>query len=158
MLCLANVQQTQATQVNDTSKLATATVSIAVLDINDNIPVFDQASYSANVSELEEAGETLLTVSVSDKDEVSVTHALFPHCSFLSPIVQDANAVFELQLEDLLNSTSPLPFSVLSSGAITLSSPLDFEETEYYLFNVSSSKITFIWQLMYNYNDEGKGC
>ena len=56
---------------------------------------------------------------------------MFPQC------VQHTNADFDLHLEDILNSTSPLPFNVSASGDIILSSPLNFEITEYYLFNVS---------------------
>ena len=51
--------------------------------------------------------------------------------------MQHTNADFDLHLEDILNSTSPLPFNVSASGDIILSSPLNFEITEYYLFNVS---------------------
>ena len=51
--------------------------------------------------------------------------------------MQHTNADFDLHLEDLLNNTSELPFLVFPSGDIVLSVPLDFEETEYYLFKVS---------------------
>ena len=46
-------------------------MAVTILDVNDNLPVFDPHSYSANVSEAEEVGEAVLTVSVTDKDEVS---------------------------------------------------------------------------------------
>ena len=65
----------QAAQVNNTSKFASATVSIIVLDINDNIPVFDPVSYSVYVSENERVGEKVLNVSVTDEDEVSTNPA-----------------------------------------------------------------------------------
>ena len=62
----------QATEVTDTSKVTTATVFITVLDNNDNIPTFDQANYTVNVSELEdfEQGRTLLQVTATDRDTV----------------------------------------------------------------------------------------
>lgn len=54
--------------------MTTATVFITVLDNNDNLPTFDQANYTANVSELEdfELGRTLLTVTATDRDTVRV--------------------------------------------------------------------------------------
>ena len=62
----------QATEVNDSSKVATATVYITVVDNNDNLPQFDQDFYTANVSELESTGRTVLTVSAEDDDAVSI--------------------------------------------------------------------------------------
>ena len=113
-------------------------VSISVLDINDNIPVFDPVSYSVSVSENTMVGEILLNVSVTDQDEVSaiILHTILVY-TFPTQCLQHTNADFELHLEDLLNSTTPLPFNVSASGDIILSSQLDFERTEYYLFNVS---------------------
>lgn len=49
-----------------------AIVYITVVDNNDNLPQFDQDSYTANVSELESTGRIILTVSVEDEDIVSV--------------------------------------------------------------------------------------
>lgn len=48
-----------------------ATVLITVVDNNDNLPQFEQDFYTANVSELESTGRTVLTVSASDRDTVS---------------------------------------------------------------------------------------
>lgn len=106
----------KATEVNDSSKVAMATVLITVVDNNDNLPQFEQDFYTANVSELESTGRTVLTVSASDRDT-------------------GPNAEFMYQLENLDN-TSSLPFTVSPEGAISLSDELDFEETEYYLFRV----------------------
>ena len=65
----------QATEVNDTSKETTAIVDITILDNNDNLPVFDSANYTANVSELEDVGRTVLTVSAEDKDIVGLLYS-----------------------------------------------------------------------------------
>ena len=73
MLFLINSHYTQAAQVNDTSRNATATVSITILDINDNIPIFNPVSYIVNVSETTSIGEKVLNVSATDRDEVSAT-------------------------------------------------------------------------------------
>ena len=61
----------QATEVNDSSKVATAEVSITILDINDNLPEFGEQTYTQNVSENLDIGRTVLTVSASDRDHVS---------------------------------------------------------------------------------------
>lgn len=60
--------------MNDSSKVAIATVYITVIDNNDNLPQFDRGNYTANVSELEdpEAARILLTVSAEDEDIVSI--------------------------------------------------------------------------------------
>ena len=123
--------------------MTTATVFITVLDNNDNLPTFDQANYAANVSELEdsELGRTLLTVSATDKDTVCVYLATV-HCVYNMHTIthtQGPNAEFMYRLEDLRNSSSALPFAISSDGDITLTGPLDFEETEDYLFNVGPS-------------------
>lgn len=52
--------------------------------------------------------------------------------------MQGSNADFIFHLEDLQNSSSSLPFTIASDGTIILSDPLDFEETESYLFMVGS--------------------
>lgn len=61
----------QATQVNDHSRVTFANIYITVLDINDNIPIFDPRVYEEMVLENITLETELLTVSVSDKDEVS---------------------------------------------------------------------------------------
>lgn len=47
----------------------TATVTIEVADINDNPPVFNQTSYSVDVSENVAIGDVVLTVLATDSDE-----------------------------------------------------------------------------------------
>ena len=50
-----------------------ATVVISVTDINDHPPQFDEASYSAHISELTAPGTSVLMVSASDDDESGVS-------------------------------------------------------------------------------------
>ncbi len=47
---------------------ATATLSVSVLDVNDNAPVFSSAFYSAELSEDADPGECFLTVEATDLD------------------------------------------------------------------------------------------
>lgn len=61
----------QATEVSDPSKEATATVTIEILDVNDNVPMFEEAEYSANVTEGLDSGDRILQVTASDRDHVS---------------------------------------------------------------------------------------
>ena len=61
----------QATEVSDPSKEATATVTITILDVNDNVPMFEEAEYRANVSEGLDSGDRILQVTASDRDHVS---------------------------------------------------------------------------------------
>ena len=57
-----------ATDGGDPQTSNTTLVSIVLLDVNDNAPVFSQASYSQTVSELTPANTALLTVSAMDAD------------------------------------------------------------------------------------------
>lgn len=52
---------------------------------------------------------------------------------------QGTNAEFQLRLENLINSSSDLPFGISLSGNIILEDILDFEDIEYYLIRVSYS-------------------
>ena len=58
--------------MNNTSKFATTAVHLTILDINDNQPVFDPNYYAENISEDESIGHTVLTVSATDADHVSI--------------------------------------------------------------------------------------
>lgn len=50
---------------------ATATVSITILDVNDNAPVFQNEPYSASISEDAEAGHPVIRVEATDDDSGS---------------------------------------------------------------------------------------
>ena len=53
------------------ARSAEVTVTIDVLDANDNMPMFLQSSYSATVFENVDVGTTVRVVKAEDKDEVS---------------------------------------------------------------------------------------
>lgn len=47
---------------------STATVTVTVLDINDNAPTFDQEGYSAVISEMATPGSLVATIVAKDRD------------------------------------------------------------------------------------------
>lgn len=47
---------------------STATVTLTVIDVNDNSPTFDLNIYSATVSELAPVGTVIVTVTANDRD------------------------------------------------------------------------------------------
>lgn len=48
-------------------------MTITVVDINDNLPMFEESMYVGNVSETAGIGTTVVQVTASDRDHVSVT-------------------------------------------------------------------------------------
>ena len=72
MLCVPETRHyhtTSASVLTGTPQLSTDTnVTIAVDDLNDNVPRFDQVSYSATTTENDPVGTGLLTVTVTDDD------------------------------------------------------------------------------------------
>ena len=57
--------------MSDSSKYDEATVTITVLDINDNPPKFEQSEYNASLSELSSIGTIAVTVMAVDEDQVN---------------------------------------------------------------------------------------
>ena len=85
------------------------------MDINDNLPVFLQQEYQANVTENEPAGEVLFTVQAMDRDIGSNGEIRF------------------------VISTSNVPFTVNSTtGVVTTTKPLDRENISSYSFTITA--------------------
>ena len=57
--------------MSDSSKYDEATVTITVLDINDNPPKFEHSEYNASLSELSSIGTIAATVMAVDEDQVN---------------------------------------------------------------------------------------
>ncbi|KAJ8921829.1 hypothetical protein NQ315_008461 [Exocentrus adspersus] len=58
-----------AKEIYTAEKLSsTATVTVTVLDINDNAPSFDQEGYSAMISEMANPGSLVITIVAKDRD------------------------------------------------------------------------------------------
>ena len=82
-----------AVQVRDTSsstlRIAQANVIIAVLDINDNNPVFSMSAYAAIVVDTDEAGKEVIRVRANDPD-------MGPNSEISYHLVQDSLDYFSI--------------------------------------------------------------
>ncbi|XP_065927708.1 protocadherin gamma-B4 [Magallana gigas] len=63
----------KAVQRNTESRSCTATLLVKVLDINDNIPVFNPTEYRANITEHSRMGTTVVRLHATDLDENPLT-------------------------------------------------------------------------------------
>ena len=94
----------------------TASVHITVTDVNDHYPVFERNMYFATMSESQLIGSTVLEVRATDADagaNGTVTYS--------SP---DITSEFDLDM---------------TTGAISLRTPLNYEDTQSYQFTVVAS-------------------
>lgn len=58
-----------AEEINNTPKLSsTSTITVEVLDVNDNAPKFENPSYMATVNESALPGSLLITIQATDRD------------------------------------------------------------------------------------------
>ncbi|KAM6408769.1 LOW QUALITY PROTEIN: uncharacterized protein O9250_007979 [Rhynochetos jubatus] len=97
----------------------TARIRVAVLDANDNAPVFSQAEYTARVPEDVPVGSTLVTVTAADADEGLNGHVMYTW----QTVSLKASQILHLDAE---------------TGAITLVGSLDFEEGHSYELEVQA--------------------
>lgn len=58
----------QAVQRNTDSRSCTATLIVKVLDINDNVPIFNPTEYQANITEHSSIGTTVVHLRATDLD------------------------------------------------------------------------------------------
>ncbi|XP_044871039.1 cadherin EGF LAG seven-pass G-type receptor 2 [Mauremys mutica] len=97
---------------------SSASVSITVLDVNDNNPEFTAKEYSVRLNEDAAVGTSVLTVSAIDRD---------------------ANSVITYQIA---NGNTRNRFSITSQsggGLITLALPLDYKLERQYLLTITAS-------------------
>ncbi|XP_074912579.1 protocadherin gamma-A2-like isoform X6 [Buteo buteo] len=99
----------RASDGGEPARTGTARIRVAVLDANDNAPMFSQAEYTLRVPEDVPVGSTLVTVTATDADEGIYGHVKYS----LKKIKEKASKIFQLDTE---------------TGAITLVRNLDFEE------------------------------
>uniref|UniRef100_A0A663EW63 Cadherin domain-containing protein n=1 Tax=Aquila chrysaetos chrysaetos TaxID=223781 RepID=A0A663EW63_AQUCH len=99
----------RASDGGEPARTGTARIRVAVLDANDNAPVFSQAEYTLRVPEDVPVGSTLVTVTATDADEGIYGHVKYS----LKKATDLASEIFQLDAE---------------TGAITLLRSLDFEE------------------------------
>ncbi|KAM4653611.1 LOW QUALITY PROTEIN: uncharacterized protein AAGF69_011239 [Amazona ochrocephala] len=99
----------RASDGGEPARTGTARIRVAVLDANDNAPVFSQEEYTVRVPEDVPVGSILVTVTASDADE-----GLNGHVKYIFHKISDrASELFQLDSE---------------TGAISLKDDLDFEE------------------------------
>ncbi|NWS47934.1 PCDG2 protein, partial [Probosciger aterrimus] len=109
----------RASDGGDPARTGTARIRVAVLDANDNAPVFSQAEYTVRVAEDVPVGSVLVTLTASDADEGLNGHVKY----LLKKITEKASRIFELDAE---------------TGALTLVRSLDFEEGDSYEMQVQA--------------------
>ncbi|XP_051487527.1 protocadherin gamma-A10-like [Apus apus] len=101
------------------ARTGTARIRVAVLDANDNAPVFSAAEYTVRVAEDVPVGSTLLTLTATDADAGTNGHVKY---SF-KKITEKASQIFQLDSE---------------TGVIILVRSLDFEEADSYELEVQA--------------------
>ncbi|PKK19744.1 protocadherin-16-like, partial [Columba livia] len=109
----------RASDGGEPARTGTARIRVAVLDANDNAPVFSQAEYTVRVPEDVPVGSTLVTVIATDPDAGLNGHVKYS----LKKITEIASQIFQLDSE---------------TGAITLVRSLDFEEGDTYEVEVQA--------------------
>ncbi|NXW90898.1 PCDGA protein, partial [Alopecoenas beccarii] len=109
----------RASDGGEPARTGTARIRVAVLDANDNAPVFSQAEYTVRVPEDVPVGSTLVAVTATDADEGLNGHVKYS----LNKITEKASQIFHLDVE---------------TGAITLERSLDFEESDSYELHVQA--------------------
>ena len=116
-----------------TVQSSTAVVNISINDLNDNLPVFSQESYTRDLPENTTVNSIVLQVSATDNDRSSInsviTYSISSHTNLLTPDGQGSGHVGSGYQE--------LPFVIDSkTGIIKLSQIVDYEDIKQYIFNV----------------------
>ncbi|XP_001920772.2 cadherin EGF LAG seven-pass G-type receptor 1 [Danio rerio] len=97
---------------------SSASVSVTILDVNDNVPTFTQHLYNLKVNEDAVVGTSVLTVSAVDRD---------------------VNSVVTYQISSG-NTRNRFAISSQSGGGlITLALPLDYKQERQYLLTITAS-------------------
>ncbi|XP_047634818.1 protocadherin gamma-A2-like [Phacochoerus africanus] len=103
----------------DPVKSGTSRIRVIVLDANDNAPVFTQPEYRVSVPENTPIGTRILTVTATDADEGYNAQVAY----FLEKTPEEASEVFELKS---------------SSGEITITKSLDYEDTKLHEIDIEA--------------------
>ncbi|XP_059681590.1 protocadherin gamma-A2-like [Gavia stellata] len=109
----------RASDGGEPARTGTARIRVAVLDANDNAPVFRQAEYTVRVPEDVPVGSALVTVTATDADEGLNGDVKYS----LKKAKHVASEIFQLDS---------------ATGAITLVRSLDFEEGDSYELEVQA--------------------
>ncbi|KAK2524863.1 hypothetical protein Q9233_009182 [Columba guinea] len=109
----------RASDGGEPARTGTARIRVAVLDANDNAPVFSQTEYTVHVPEDVPVGSTIVIVTATDADEGLNGHIKYS----LKKATDLASEIFHLDVE---------------TGAIALVRGLDFEEGDSYEMEVQA--------------------
>ncbi|KAK2544703.1 protocadherin gamma-A10 [Columba livia] len=109
----------RASDGGEPARTGTARIRVAVLDANDNAPVFSQAEYTVRVPEDVPVGSTLVMVTATDADEGPNGHVKYS----LKKATDMTTEIFQVDGE---------------TGAISLVRSLDFEEGDSYELEVQA--------------------
>ena len=113
-----------------TPRMSTVAVTISVVDVNDNVPVFNSTKYIAMVTENAIIGQSILTVSASDNDITMINNDIIYE-------LQTAFEDGESGSGDLTplpqQQATPFPFTIdPTTGEIVVAGPLDHETVSEY--------------------------
>ncbi|XP_066504962.1 cadherin EGF LAG seven-pass G-type receptor 1 [Hoplias malabaricus] len=97
---------------------SSASVSVAVLDVNDNVPTFMQKTYNLKINEDAAVGASVLTVTAVDRD---------------------VNSVVTYQISSGNTRNRFAITSQSGGGLITLALPLDYKQERQYVLTVTAS-------------------
>ncbi|KAM9328068.1 LOW QUALITY PROTEIN: cadherin EGF LAG seven-pass G-type receptor 1 [Pholidichthys leucotaenia] len=97
---------------------SSASVSITVLDVNDNLPTFTESTYSLKINEDAVVGTSVLTVTAVDRD---------------------VNSVVTYQISSGNTRNRFAITSQSGGGLITLALPLDYKQERQYVLTVTAS-------------------
>ncbi|XP_054698185.1 protocadherin gamma-A10-like [Grus americana] len=109
----------RASDGGEPSRTGTARIRVAVLDANDNAPVFSQAEYAVRVPEDVPVGSVLVTLTATDADEGMNGHVKYT----FRKISDQASELFCLDSH---------------TGQISLKDDIDFEEGDSYELEVQA--------------------
>ncbi|XP_064181992.1 protocadherin gamma-A11-like isoform X20 [Anguilla rostrata] len=101
-------------------KSGTVNINIAVLDGNDNAPIFSQAMYKTSLAENALKGTAVLTVTATDADKGTNGEIIYSFSHGAD------------RASDLFNIDS-------DTGEITVNGPVDFEKSKQYEINVEAT-------------------
>ncbi|KAG9329868.1 hypothetical protein JZ751_028764 [Albula glossodonta] len=96
-------------------------VTVVVLDVNDNAPVFNQQKYTVSLSENMPVGTLVITVNATDRDEGLNGEIMY---SFGKQFRSKTSELFELNTK---------------SGEIKVKGVIDFEDEQSYEMNIQAS-------------------
>ncbi|KAJ8974157.1 hypothetical protein NQ317_003207 [Molorchus minor] len=98
---------------------STATITVSVVDVNDNAPSFDQESYSATISEMATPGTLVHTIVAKDRDSGrtgTITVAFCQHPGKSDCLDFETKSEYQLQFiatdDDGTGQTSTVPLKV----------------------------------------------